>query len=102
MSPHSASMNRQGTRFCGIPPAPRRSFIIGASSMSTFIGIDVSQGFLGVFLRPENRTVRVSNDPAGHRQLLAALPAPGDIGRVVLEATGGLEMPVAAALAAAG
>jgi transposase len=70
--------------------------------MSTFVGIDVSQGVLDVHLRPEGRSVRVANDPAGHRQLLAALPAPAAIGRVVLEATGGLEAPAAAALAAAG
>lgn len=70
--------------------------------MSSFVGIDVSQDFLDVHIRPESRTFRVSNDPDGHRKLLAALPAAGSIVRVVLEATGGLEAPVAAALAAAG
>jgi transposase len=70
--------------------------------MSAFVGIDVSQGFLDVHLRPDGRTFRVSNDADGHRQLLADLPTPHHIVRVVLEATGGLEAPVAATLATAG
>ena len=70
--------------------------------MSTFVGIDVSRDFLDIHLRPDGRSFRVRNDPDGHRKLLAALPAPADMERIVLEATGGLEAPVAAALATAG
>ena len=70
--------------------------------MSAFIGIDVSSDQLDVHIRPEARAFRVGNDPDGHRQLLAALPAPDAVVRLVLEATGGLEAPVAAALAQAG
>ena len=70
--------------------------------MGSFVGIDVSQDFLDVHVRPEGRSFRVPNDPDGHRKLLADLPGPSQIVRVVLEATGGLEAPIAAALAAAG
>ena len=70
--------------------------------MALFIGIDVAKDFLDVHCRPDGTAFRVANDPDGHRQLLARLPAPADVGRIVLEATGGLEAPVAATLAAAG
>jgi transposase len=70
--------------------------------MSLFIGIDVSQEQLDVHVRPEATAFRAANDPEGHRQLLGRLPAPGQVDRIVLEATGGLETPVAAALAEAG
>lgn len=70
--------------------------------MNTFIGLDVCRKFLDLHVRPTGVTGRFPNTPAGHRQLLAALPAPDTVGRVVLEATGGLEAVVAATLAAAG
>jgi transposase len=64
------------------------------------VGIDVCKDHLDVALRPGG-SFRVGNDPAGHADLAARLLglAPA---LVVLEATGGLEMPAAAALAAAG
>lgn len=65
-----------------------------------FVGIDVSKDHLDVALRP-GTAFRVPNDPAGHAGLAARLlPLAPEL--VVLEATGGLELPAAAALAAAG
>jgi transposase len=65
-----------------------------------FVGIDVCKDHLDVALRP-GASFRVANDPAGHAELLARL-APLAPQLVVLEATGGLEVPACAALAAAG
>jgi transposase len=70
--------------------------------MDTFIGIDVSQDALDVHVRPAGTLVRVANTPDGHDQLIAQLPPAAIITRVVLEATGGLETVVAAALVTAG
>jgi transposase len=70
--------------------------------MNTFLGLDVGREFLDLHVRPTGQTARVPNTPAGHRQLIALLPPAEQVGCVVLEATGGLEAPVAAALAAAG
>jgi transposase len=70
--------------------------------MGSFVGIDVSQDFLDVHLRPDHKSFRVANDLEGHRQLLAGLPVPAEVVRIVLEATGGLEAPITATLAAAG
>lgn len=67
----------------------------------SFIGIDVSKARLDVAWRPDNTLKSFENHEAGIQQLvdcLAATPA----SRIVLEATGGLEMPAAAALAHAG
>lgn len=70
-----------------------------------FVGIDVSQATLDVHHLPAEQACRVPNTPAGHRVLLERLRVlteqPSDI-RVVLESTGGLELPVAVALEAAG
>ena len=70
-------------------------------STESFVGIDVSKGFLDLYARPDGSTARYANDPAGIAQLLARL-APLAPARIVLEATGGFEAPVAAALAGAG
>ena len=65
-----------------------------------FVGIDISKAQLDIALRPEGRFA-VANDDAGHAQVIERLRAmPPTL--VVLEATGGLEMPLAGALAAAG
>ncbi len=65
------------------------------------VGIDVSKVSLDVATRPDGRQWQVSNDAAGRaslsRQLQALEPA-----LVVLEASGGLERPLARALSAAG
>jgi transposase len=69
-----------------------------------FVGIDVAQEQLDVCILPLDQTLRVSNTPAGRRQLVDKLRAlaanPADL-LVVLESTGGLELPTAVALSEA-
>jgi transposase len=70
------------------------------SAPALYIGIDVSKARLDVACRP-GESFPAGNDPAGIRDLverLRRLP----VALVVLEATGGLELPAVAALAAAG
>ena len=66
-----------------------------------YVGIDVAKDSLDVVLRPAGEYLRTGNDDRGIESLVSRLreekPA-----SVVLEATGGLEQPVAAALAADG
>ncbi len=63
-----------------------------------FVGIDVSKDHLDLHARPHGLAVRCANDPAGIADLGArtAELAPE---RILLEATGGFEAPLAAALA---
>lgn len=67
----------------------------------SFVGIDLSQAYLDIAVRPGSRVWRVPNDRAGLSCLLRRLqdlqPA-----LVVLEASGGLERPVTRALIQAG
>lgn len=65
-----------------------------------FVGIDVSAATLDIALLPGPQTWQVPNDAAGHAALLAHL-APLRPTRIVLEATGGYELPVAMVLAGA-
>jgi transposase len=65
------------------------------------VGIDVSKHWLDVAVEPEAERWRFDNDAAGHEALVEHLGSQ-TIERIVLEATGGLERPVVAALAAAG
>ena len=65
-----------------------------------FVGIDVSRDRLDVHLRPAGEAFAVPRDGAGLEELAARLrPLAPEL--VVLEATGGFETAVAAALAAA-
>jgi transposase len=66
-----------------------------------YVGIDVSKARLDVALLPSGESFVVTNDEEGLDELLGRLEDPHPI-LVVLEASGGLERPVAAALAAAG
>ena len=66
----------------------------------TYVGIDVAKDVLDVALRPAGERWRVAHDAAGLAQLVARLQALAPA-RVVLEATGGLELELVAALAAA-
>lgn len=66
-----------------------------------FVGLDVSKDHLDVHVRPSDEAFRIAHDEAG----LAALATRLQTLRatlVVLEATGGYEIPVAATLASAG
>jgi transposase len=64
-------------------------------SQDSFVGIDVSKVWLDAAWRPEPAPLRVANDPGGIADLVRRLgrAAPA---LVVLEATGGLWMPVVA------
>src|ERR1700730_486886 len=64
-----------------------------------FVGIEVAKAALDVFIGSAGAALSVTNDEVGIRELLGQLK-PNDF--VILEATGGLETPVASALAAAG
>jgi transposase len=66
-----------------------------------FVGIDVSKDHLDVAVRPSGEAFRAGRDEPGLAHTVARLVAAGPA-LVVLEATGGYEAPVAAALAAAG
>ena len=66
-----------------------------------FVGIDVSKDRLDVHVRPSGQTLTAARDSTGLQQLVGSLRklAPA---LIVLEATGGFEITVAAALASAG
>ena len=64
-----------------------------------FVGIDVAKAALDVFIGSAGTVFTVANNEVGIRDLVRQL-VPTDF--VILEATGGLETPVASALAAAG
>jgi transposase len=71
------------------------------SDSRTFVGVDVSKAHLDVAVSTSTEAVRFPNSEAGIVELLewAAGVSPT---LVVMEATGGFEVPAAAALAAAG
>ena len=64
------------------------------------VGIDVAKGTLDVCVRPTDEQWTVANDEAGIRALVERLRAVAPT-QVVLEATGGYELAVVGALAAA-
>jgi transposase len=64
-----------------------------------FVGIDIAKLALDVFIGSAGTAFSVANNEVGIRELLRHL-TPADF--VILEATGGLEVPVASALATAG
>lgn len=69
--------------------------------MESVVGIDVSKEQLDVFFHPGGERLALANEPQGHRELRKRLS--GERPRlVVLEATGGYEVPLVAALAGAG
>lgn len=67
--------------------------------MSVFVGIDVAKATLAVALRPSGDVFEVANTPAGHRALAQRLRKLR-VERVLLEATGGYERAVMAAVQA--
>jgi transposase len=71
------------------------------SEPPVFVGIDVSKAQLDVALRPTDDCWHVSHDALGIAGLVARLRTVQPT-LVVLEATGGLEVPVTGALAEAG
>jgi transposase len=71
-----------------------------SSTAPMFVGIDVAKDRLDVHLRPLGQTWAVGRDAAGLASLVERLAASAPQ-LVVLEATGGFEVAVAAALVAA-
>lgn len=71
------------------------------SSTKPFVGIDVSKARLDIAVRPTNDLWAVRNDGHGIAQVTAQLRALKPA-LVALEATAGLELPIATALAVAG
>ena len=80
-------------------PQDREMFM--DSTSHAYVGIDVAKDSLDVCLLPTERHFTVTNDGDGFRQLVDGLPPAGTC-LVVLEATGGYQRRVVAALAAAG
>jgi transposase len=68
---------------------------------ATYVGIDVSKDRLDVHVRPTGETFAVARDGEGLAALVARLTSLKP-GLVAVEATGGFEMTVAAAIAGAG
>ncbi len=66
-----------------------------------FVGIDVAKDYLDVHVLPIDTSLQVLNDESGFEELLEFLK-PLKVNRVILEATGKLEAPVAVALYQAG
>ena len=65
----------------------------------TYVGIDVAKAQVDVAIRPADERWWVSHDEAGIRQLVSRLKTLEPV-MVLLEASGGLELPLVAALAA--
>ena len=66
---------------------------------SIYVGIDVAKAQVDVAVRPTDDRWEVSHDETGVRQLVSQLKALEPV-MVLLEASGGLEVPLVAALAA--
>jgi transposase len=71
------------------------------NATETFVGIDVSKTRLDLASRPDGATWTAANDGSGIAQVVERLGALGPT-VIVLEATGGYELPVVGALGAAG
>lgn len=74
---------------------------MNSSATKPYVGIDVSKARLDVCVLPTQETFAVANDEAGLQELASKLEGLSPA-LVLLEATGGFERPVAAALAASG
>ena len=68
----------------------------------SFIGIDVAKRQLDVSERPSGARWTATNEAAGVAGLIERLRATGPVALIVVEATGGYEIPLVAALSAAG
>jgi transposase len=74
---------------------------LSTGTPTPYVGIDVSRATLDVAILPTGRHFVVSNDEAGIDELFDGLEDPRPA-LVVLEASGGFERPLAAAMAARG
>lgn len=82
-------------------PSPHLQGRVMDEQRTIFVGIDVSKDRLDVHLRPSGEAFHVPRDAKG-LEVLARRFSSLPVALVVLEATGGFEASVAAALAAAG
>ncbi len=67
-------------------------------SIEQWIGVDVCTRWLDVHIRPQGSRFRVSNDADGIQALLTHLKEPTQVGRIILESTGGYERQVSSHL----
>ena len=65
----------------------------------TYVGIDVAKAQVDVAIRPTNDRWEIPRDEAGIRKLVSQMKTLEPV-MVLLEASGGLELPLVAALAA--
>ncbi len=70
-------------------------------SQDTFIGVDVSNKWLDVYVQPQGTSYRFANDEEGIQELVS-MAKELEPDNVVMEATGGLERAVGASLSVAG
>jgi transposase len=71
------------------------------NTFDSFVGIDVSKSRLDVAWRPDNAFLSFDNADKGLKQLLNRLRGMESPPLIIIEATGGLEIPIVAALAEA-
>ncbi len=93
------ALSSQPERSPGLVSPHQRSRVVDKAP--TFVGVDVSKDRLDVHLRPSGEHFTASHDEAGVAALVERLAALAPT-LIALEATGGLEVRLAAALAAAG
>lgn len=71
------------------------------SEIESFVGIDIAKATLDAYITPTGELLHLAHDDAGIGQLVTRLTALRP-GLIVIEATGGLEVRLASALAVAG
>jgi len=98
---HGARIHKAGKKGELTSSLPQRRTKVKPSDSKTFIGIDVSKQHLDLAVLPTEQTWRTPNHPDQLPALVERLAALRPT-RIVLEATGGLEIPVVTALAAEG
>jgi transposase len=102
-TPTTASSGIPGAEAAGVSHEVEQAFSEQVKPVDEggFIGIDVSKRALDVAVRPTDWERRFDNDEAGRNELVEWVRARAPQ-LIVLEATGGLEMPITGALLAAG
>lgn len=98
VSPHKARMGGRG-RDRDLRARPPREDAVQEGEIN--VGVDVSKEKLDVHVRPLGERFIFENDPKGHAELVRRLRG-RSIARIVLEATGGYEVPATLALSEAG
>ena len=68
-----------------------------SSAVKQWVGIDVCKRWLDVYVRPSGENFRVSNSSEGIEDLTRRLAKPSQVGRIIVEATGGYERHIALA-----